>query len=271
MKLSTLSLKQIKRTENSRPDDFDYSELMLSIKKSGLIQPVVVAKNFYSKTGLPYVLVAGNRRLRACERLGMATVPAVINERVKNEADLLIFNMSENLQRRDVSAFEQGRLVDKLVAKHKLTEAECAVRLGIKLDTVRAMRGTFQAIPAKYRDKIVIKKLGRKSGTISLGTAKRIANTRKSGWINAKQASDLLGAVVDHKYSDKHIENICKQVTEGAAYDTVKRVTNRINYIAVKIPVYNSEINEIDGTTLDYLAQLIYGESNGHFTRPRFK
>src|SRR5689334_15520600 len=76
-------------------DDADLQSLADSIRRSGLIQPVLVRR---SAPG--YELVAGERRLRAAKLAGLATIPAVVRDIADRE--MLSLAIVENLQRRDL-------------------------------------------------------------------------------------------------------------------------------------------------------------------------
>lgn len=98
-------------------------ELAESIATHGILHPLVVRK-----TEGGYQLVAGERRLRACKKLGWETVPAIVKElddRLTAEMALI-----ENLQRRDLHFFEEAEGYNKLLQEFNLTQDELAKRLG---------------------------------------------------------------------------------------------------------------------------------------------
>ena len=270
MQLKDIKLTEIDLTENSRPDNFDCASLMESIKASGLIQPIVVAKNFNKFSKKPYVLVAGNRRLRATKKLGDKSIASVVNDTVKNTADLLIFNMTENMQRVDVSGFEQGRLISLLIKKYKLTKGECAARLGVSRIKVNQILETFNSLPPEITKQIVLKSSNTR-GKIGLSSAKDIASLRKSNFINNAQAKELASGVIEGKYTTSHLGSISKELKSGAPFDHVKRGIKKISYVQLRVPLYISEREDIEGDITCFIEQLMYGESSDHFTRPRFK
>jgi ParB family chromosome partitioning protein len=108
--------------------DFDedgIEELMASIRSSGIIQPVVVRP----KPPGRYELVSGERRLRAAEALGMATVPAVVRD-VPDDR-LLEMALIENIQRRDLNPIEKAEAFHDFMAEYHLTQEEAARRVGV--------------------------------------------------------------------------------------------------------------------------------------------
>jgi len=216
-------------------------------------------------------LVAGNRRFRAVKNLGEASVDAVINDNIKDMADLLVFNMSENLQRKDVSAFEQGRLLKLLITKHFLTKKECSVRLGITEARVESLLNAFGAFPQKYTEKITTDTNAvRKKGLVGLSTATTVANLQKSNLISRSEGQEILDGVLNGKYNSTTVRAMAGTIRKGASFRQFKNGSKSIGYTTVRVPLYVSEKEDIEGGITEYLMQLIYGESKDHFTRPRF-
>lgn len=107
-------------------------ELKASIKQVGLLQPVVVRPAPAGASG--YELIAGERRVRACQGLGWERIPAV-----KREADdrtLLTLALIENLQRDDLSPVDEARGYERLVADFSLTQQDVAAAVGRDRSTI---------------------------------------------------------------------------------------------------------------------------------------
>jgi len=109
----------------------DLEELAASIRRHGVLQPVLVSE---AETGR-YRLVAGERRWRAARLAGLASVPAVIRERLDGDR-LLELALVENLQRRDLTPLEEARAFEQLRVNLGLSQAEIAERVGIDRSTV---------------------------------------------------------------------------------------------------------------------------------------
>src|SRR6266699_1121667 len=88
-------------------------ELVSSIKQAGLLQPVVVRR---ANGG--YELIAGERRLRACQQLGWERIPAV--QRDADDRTLLTLALIENLQRDDLSPVDEARGYERLVHRRQI-------------------------------------------------------------------------------------------------------------------------------------------------------
>ncbi len=109
----------------------DLAELAASIAQYGVLQPVLVSET----TDGRYRLVAGERRWRAARMAGLATVPAIIRERLDDDRHLELA-LVENLQRRDLTPLEEARAFEQLRVGLGLSQAEIADRVGIDRSTV---------------------------------------------------------------------------------------------------------------------------------------
>lgn len=105
-------------------DDSSLQELAASIKQHGIIQPLVLRK-----TGDKYEIIAGERRYKASQIAGLASVPAIITQMDdKKSAEVAIV---ENIQRRDLSSIEEARSYKALLDKGYLTQEDLAKQMGI--------------------------------------------------------------------------------------------------------------------------------------------
>lgn len=105
------------------------AELAASIKAHGLIQPLIV-----TESGGTYVLIAGERRLRASKLAGLTEVPVVVKEASTQE--MLEMALVENIQRDDLNALEEAYAYQQLIEEFGLTQAEVAERVGKGRSTV---------------------------------------------------------------------------------------------------------------------------------------
>ena len=98
-------------------------ELSESIKKHGIIQPLIVRKK-----GLNYELVAGERRLRAAKLAKLQTVPVLVRE--YDEKQMRELSLVENIQRHDLNPLEEAKAIQELMKQCSYTQAQAAERLG---------------------------------------------------------------------------------------------------------------------------------------------
>ena len=106
-------------------------ELKSSIQQAGLLQPVVVRP---APGGSGFELIAGERRLRACQALGWEKIPAV--RRNVDDRTVLTLALIENLQRDDLSAVDEARGYERLIAEFELTQQDVAIAVGRDRSTV---------------------------------------------------------------------------------------------------------------------------------------
>lgn len=99
-------------------------DLARSIKQNGLICPLAV-----SRKGDYYSLIAGERRLLACEKLGWEEIPCVILDQ-EGDADILIQGIVENIERIDLSPLERAEGFEEVIDVYGTTEEEVAEKIG---------------------------------------------------------------------------------------------------------------------------------------------
>lgn len=155
--------KALKLGENSRfRANSNLSELMESIKQNGILQPIVARQE--DKT-----VIMGNRRLAAAVKLGLEHVPVRYLAGV-DEKTLLILNLTENIQRKDINSIEIGRLADSMLKNtdFKLSVGELATAIGIPTNRVKTCLDAFKHLPSEFRDKVVHMEvgIGRKVGEL---------------------------------------------------------------------------------------------------------
>ena len=122
-------------------------ELALSIKENGLISPIVVRK-----IGDRFQLIAGERRLMAFKMLGETSIPALLEEADdRRSATLAII---ENMQRQDLTFFEEAQAIALLIKTQELTQQQAAVRLGLSQSAV-ANKLRLLRIPKPQVDRLV--------------------------------------------------------------------------------------------------------------------
>lgn len=102
----------------------ELSELTNSIKEHGVLQPLIVSEK---RDGM-YELIAGERRLRASRRAGLATVPALV--RTTTEHEKLELAIIENVQRVDLSPIDEAFSYKRLYDEFGLTMDQVAARVG---------------------------------------------------------------------------------------------------------------------------------------------
>lgn len=116
-------------------DDDKLDELVLSIKEKGILQPLVVRRIENPPPASPkFIVIAGERRLRAARKAGLTEVPVLVKEVASNEA--LELALIENLQREDLNAIEEAQAFSRLLDMESYTQDVLARRLGKSRSTI---------------------------------------------------------------------------------------------------------------------------------------
>lgn len=105
-------------------------ELAASIKSQGVLQPILVRPMHRSADGSQdtFEIIAGERRWRAAQQAGLATVPVIVRE--LNDQEVLIVALMENLQREDLTPMEEALGYQQLKEEFGLSQEDLALHLG---------------------------------------------------------------------------------------------------------------------------------------------
>lgn len=115
------------RTES---DQYELSLLRDSIAAGGILQPLLVRR---VKRGV-YQLISGERRLKAAIMAGLRRVPCVVHN--VNDTTAILYSLTENLQCKNLSVFDEARVLNLLISKKGMSLSETAARLGISQSQV---------------------------------------------------------------------------------------------------------------------------------------
>lgn len=132
-RITEIEISKIKPNTDQPRKVFNESELLKlseSIKKDGLIQPIVVRM---IKSG-EYELVAGERRLRASLVAGLITIPCIV--RKIDSASAAEFALIENLLRQNLNYFEEAFALEKLITKYNLSQKQICEKMFIAQSTL---------------------------------------------------------------------------------------------------------------------------------------
>ncbi len=166
------------------------SELADSIRQYGVLQPLLVAPG---KDGT-YILIAGERRLRASIMAGLGTVPVIVSEYTTQQiAEIALI---ENLQRKDLHYLEEAEGYEKLVNTFHLTQESMAIRVGKKQSTI-ANKLRLLRLPVSVRNKLHDSKLTERHARVLLKleneeTQKAVLQKVLKGNLNVRQTEALV-------------------------------------------------------------------------------
>jgi len=153
----------------------DLADLESSLSVSGLLQPISVRP---AASGAGFELLAGERRLRAAQRIGWTEIDAVIREIA--DRDMLSLALVENLQRADLNPIEEAEGYQRLITEFALTQQEVAVAVGKDRSTVANFLRLL-ALPASVRRMVWEGALtiGHARALLSLGSEEAMAALAK--------------------------------------------------------------------------------------------
>jgi len=122
----------------------DLSDLTASIREKGVLEPILVRRH-----GGRYQIVAGERRYRAAIQAGLVELPCVVHD--ATEAEVMELALLENLQRKDLTPFEEAEGLKSLVDNHAYTHERMAEILGRSRTSITETL-SLAAMPEDVRD-----------------------------------------------------------------------------------------------------------------------
>ncbi|MDY6831342.1 MAG: ParB/RepB/Spo0J family partition protein [Thermodesulfobacteriota bacterium] len=181
----------------SRFSEEELAALAESIKKEGVIQPVIVRK-----TDTGYELVAGERRLRAARLAGLSQVPAVVRE--ISDQQHLVYSIVENVQREDLNPLEEAQGYHMLVSTFGFSQEEVAAAVGKNRSTVANML-RLRNLPDAIKERIA-------DGSISTGHARALLAAK-----TPQQQNAIFQAILARGLSVRQAEAMVKAPDKAGA------------------------------------------------------
>lgn len=176
-------------------NETELEDLAKSIKKHGIIQPLVVAKIAPEQ----YELIAGERRLKASKMAGLEMVPVIVREEA-GEREKLELALVENIQRHDLNAIEEARAFKKLIEEFDLTQEQIAERTGKSRSAV-ANKTRLLALPIEIQRALI-------EGKITEGHARSILSIE-----NPEKQRALFEMILKENLTVRQVEEKVKEVT----------------------------------------------------------
>jgi ParB family chromosome partitioning protein len=139
--------------------DQEQKRLVTSIKKNGIIQPIVVRRS-----GSAYEIIAGERRWRAAQEAGLKEVPIIVRDAEDSQAAEL--SLIENVQREGLNSLDEAEAYRTLMTKFGLSQEELSARVGKDRSTI-ANTIRLLKLPAEIKKALIDK-------TISSGHARAL-------------------------------------------------------------------------------------------------
>lgn len=181
----TVNINEIEPNRNQPRKDFDetaLSDLAESIAQHGLIQPIVVRPTVDGR----YMIIAGERRWRACRMAELNEVPVII--KATDDRTLMEIALIENLQREDLNAVEEALGYQALIDDFSLTQEEVAKKMG---KSRSAVTNALRLLNLKENELEALRK-----GNISAGHARALLSCENIETREKMLAEALDGASV---------------------------------------------------------------------------
>jgi ParB family chromosome partitioning protein len=175
------------------PED-ELNELSQSIKEQGILQPLLVREEDDD-----YELIAGERRLRAAKKAGLAQVPVVI-KRI-GDSKLLELSIVENIQRANFNPIEESEAYHRLITEFNLTQDQAATRIG-KSRSAIANFLRLRQLPEQIKASIL-------DASLTMGHARALL-----GIENSAQQLAAWRAVVKKGLSVRETENLIRSLKD---------------------------------------------------------
>ncbi len=186
---------QIKPNPFQPREDFDQTsieELAQSIKEKGVIQPLLVRRK-----GDSYELIAGERRLRAANSLGLKDIPIIVRD--VSDQDSLELALIENIQREGLNPIEEAHAYQHLMDKFQVTQEKISEVLGKARSTIT---NTLRLLKLPHEIQQEMKK-----GRISFAHGRSLLEID-----DANQQRRLAQDIITKGLSVRELENLMKSL-----------------------------------------------------------
>jgi ParB family chromosome partitioning protein len=194
-KVIEIPLTQIRPNPYQPRKTFDgeaIKELAESIRQHGVIQPIIVRSAVKG-----YEIIAGERRYRASQLVGNATIPAVVRD--FSDQQVMEIALIENLQREDLNAIELAQAYQSIMDKFQLTQEELSLKVGKSRSHIANFLRLL-ALPAEVKEHV-------SRGTISMGHARALAGLK-----DEKKLKELARQTIENEWSVRELEDAIQQL-----------------------------------------------------------
>ena len=220
----TLSINDIKPNPYQPRTIFNeesLEELSQSIREHGLIQPILVKKDENNE----YILVAGERRLKACQRINLTEIKAIITKGNPIEISLI-----ENLQRENLKPIEEAEALQKMINEHSYTQEKLAMAIGKKKSTVNEIL-SINKLPEEIKEKVRHAELSKRN-LVEIAKLKTVS-----------QMNNIINKIQNQELSLKDIRNVTREKKEKPQLEkNLKKINTFSKFIKTISKVEEKEI-----------------------------
>ena len=247
MEIQQISVDNLKVLDNSRiragmSADAHVEELMKSLQQVGMIQPITVRQK-------DNAVICGNRRLVAAKKLGWKTVPVIFMNNV-DDKDMFVMNLTENIQRKEISSIEIGRmcagLVNGSLCGEELSLGEIAIRLGEAENRIRTCITVFEKLPKKYHKHIAYfggKK--RTDGKLPESTVRALIHCQNQANLKDAAFDRLVEATIKNSLQPSQIEIVGRLILLDRTIDEALRELQEYRLLGMKLIVHKAPLEKL--------------------------
>ena len=217
-------------------DEKAIMELSESIKKHGVIQPIIVRK-----VSNKYEIIAGERRYKASIIAGRKTIPAIITDvDDKESAEIALI---ENVQRQDMTPIEEAISYKKILDMGYITQTELAIKLGKTQSTI-ANKLRLLNLSEEVQDALLEEKISER-------------HARSLLRVDKKAQPEILNRIINERLTVRKTDQVINSYLEGKEGNTVNNEEINRNYNIPGQPIVDQtnpsfmDVNNIESNAQD--------------------
>jgi ParB family chromosome partitioning protein len=234
------------RTNPDQPrkvfEEKELLELCDSIREFGVIQPIIVKRD---NKGL-YIIIAGERRLKASSMAGLKKIPAIVRE--ADDKDSALLALVENVQRENLSYIEEAAAYKRLMEEYGLTQTEIAKRVGKQQSTI-SNKIRILTLPEDIRQVLAENQLTERHARALLKISdetvrKQILSRITDHNLNVKQTEKLIEDVIKKQEEEKRKGEKLRFINYRIYLNTLKKAFSSISEIEKNAKYYQEDKGE---------------------------
>lgn len=192
-------------------NDDTLEELALSIKKHGILNPILVRPS-----GEKYEIISGERRYRAAKLAGLKEIPAIIKN--IDDLELLEISLIENIQRENISPIEEAKSYESIINTSQVPQENIS-QLVSKPQSYISKKIKLINLPKNIQEALALRKISEKHARLLL----MVEDTEKQ--------TELLDRIINEKLTVKELDNIIneKKITEEEIQNAISDIMKSLN------------------------------------------
>lgn len=216
----------------------ELEELSNSIREFGVIQPIIV-----KRMGGKYLLIAGERRLKASILAGLEKIPATVRD--ADEKDAALISLVENVQRENLNYIEEAVAYKSLMEEYGLTQGEIAKRVGKQQSTI-SNKIRLLSLPEQLRCALTEHQLSERHARALLkiqddGQRKQVLDKIVAHSLNVKQSEKLIEDFLTKTEEERRKSEKLRYINYRIYINTIKKAFSTIHEIEDQAEYYQED------------------------------